>query len=100
MQNVKAKMNAAADIANSEVHQISNSPTCGAKEAKDKPFQDRLGSSAAFSLIRPSKLVGIPMMQVLWKQLPTTAEDQEELGPGEYHQPLSQRWEHRTRVLR
>ena len=41
MHIVKAKLNAAADIARSEVHQISNSPTCGTKEAKDKRFQDR-----------------------------------------------------------
>ena len=41
MHNVKAKLNKAADITNTEVHQITNSPTCGAKDAKDKPFQDR-----------------------------------------------------------
>ena len=41
MHIVKAKLNAAADIGGSEVHQISNSPTCGTKEAKDKRFQDR-----------------------------------------------------------
>ena len=60
--------------------------------------QVRSLDTTAFSLIRPSNL-GIFITQVLWKQLPPTAEYQEELGPGEYYQPLPQRWGHRTRVL-
>ena len=43
---------------------------------------------------------GILMPQVLWEQLPATAANQEVLGPREYHQPLPQRREHRTGMLR
>ena len=41
MQNVKARMNAAANSVNAEVHQLDQTPSCGGLGTKDKPFQDR-----------------------------------------------------------
>ena len=41
MQNVKARMNVAANSVKAEVHQMDQIPTCGGPGTKDKPFQYR-----------------------------------------------------------